>query len=82
MNLQDAAYRLSKMYEDAPPGEKTIAPIIFGIRHSDAVRQYTSSAIVRQSLIPQSYSAAVSYGSRLAGHVVLRDGDWYLQYRD
>ena len=82
MTLEEAAYRLWKMYDEAPRGEKAIAPIVFGIRHSDEVKRYSASAIVRQSTIPGSYSVEVGYGSKLADHVVLRGDGWYLQYRD
>ena len=82
MTIEDAAYRLWKMHHEAPRGEKAIAPVVFGIRHSEEVQRYSALAIVRQSGIPESYSVEVGYGSKLANHVELRHDGWYLQYID
>ena len=76
MTPDKLARTLSKMYYDAPKGEKTTMIRLFGIKYADEIRDCEASVteIVRLSGLRNSYNTEVSKGIRLARHVVPRTG--------
>ena len=65
---------LSRMYAQAPRGEKVLAIYLFGIRHGRDIAEAETSAraVVMGSTVADSYDAEVQKGIKLSRRVVER----------
>ena len=65
---------LSRMYDEAPRGEKVLAVHLFGIRHAKdmAAAGTTARAVVAGSTVGDRYRTEVRKAMNLARHVVER----------
>ena len=75
MTEQEAIRRLRELWEHAPPGQKALAPLLFGIKYADELEGHSLQRIAEQSSQP-SYSVEIGYGMKLAEYVTLDQPLW------
>ena len=77
MDKAQAIRRLQEMYEAAAARkERSIAPILFGIRYADELAHYSTSELKRiafQATGYASYETEIGNGRRLAQYVQWRE---------
>ena len=73
MNRQELAQKLFEDYNAADDGGKTIAIVLFGIRHAEDLRHVSIAALMRESGIRRNYAPMVNLGRSLASQVILKD---------
>ena len=69
MDIEEAAVILKEMYDGAPPGEKAISVILFGIKYARELEGVPTTALVARSGVRSSYDIEVNYGKNLATYV-------------
>ena len=74
MTLDEAAEILSKMVRESLPGERSVQPILFGIKYHREIEHLSKAEIARRaSDVSDNYEVQLNHGQALAKYVTLRD---------
>ena len=75
MTIDEAASKLREMYYSAAYGDKSIAVVLFGLKHADDLGRgrLNVQQVVSRAGIPLNYSPMVNAGRKLASYVVLKE---------
>lgn len=72
MTLNDLAYKLRDMYENAPKGEKVAMIHLFGIRYANEIEKYNIKDIIQIAKICESYKTEIKKGIVLSRFVSIK----------